>query len=180
MWFLSVPSNEVIVEGKAVLGCQRCLSLLQGGIADILSERGLATWFERMTKCIHADGVILKNWTRQEIHTCTQILVPSNFWGHQFNSSDVKCWYEQIMIDTIWIVIMKHNNSRNWTKCIKCWLHQMLNVILIQNMFMFSGCYQVSWSTGGEQWRSTQQSNKCWLVMLDLELHGFHTEANML
>ena len=69
-------------------------------------------------------------WKDDQMHTCwwgyfekldkksthaSQILAPSNFGGHQFSSSDVKCWYEQIMIDM---------NSNNET-----WRQQKINKV---------------------------------------------------
>ena len=42
----------------------------------------MVMWFERMTKCVHAEeGNTFKNWISQEIRMCTQISTARKIWG---------------------------------------------------------------------------------------------------
>ena len=57
----------------------------------------MVTWFERMTKCAHAEGVTLKKLTRQEIRTCFQKLLEwPSYWASKSPARTNRIFWAQL------------------------------------------------------------------------------------
>ena len=130
LWFLSVLSNEALVEREAVSGRWRCSSLLCGRefwhtFVNKVWHHVHVLWKDNKV-CACWGGVTMKNLTRQEICTCTQIATLTNLWG---DPGSLNFWEHHTHL--------RHHHHSNNIALFKIGVYSFLN-----SLFSADGCFQ--------------------------------------